>query len=201
MTSTDINLSKFFKDGIYFSCQRCGECCKGFNNGEVYLYHEDIVNLVEFLKKNTKNKETLTSFCKKYVKIINTSFYWKRKGASRGRTYSFKTLGFKFIGDDEHCSFLSDENLCKVHKARPFQCRAYPIGWNMLIKSTRNFRKYTRGCPGLQNSLKNEGHYHSPEEVIKWAKKEYEIEKNYFLRLKQNNFDIYEVYPYLPEKI
>lgn len=200
MTSTD-NLSKYFKNGIYFSCQICGECCKGFNNGEVYLYHEDIIRLVEFLNENMEKKETPPSFCKKYVKIIHTSFYWKQSGASRGRTYSFKTLGFKFEGEDEHCPFISDNNICTVHQGRPFQCRAFPIGWNMLIKSIRNFRKYSRECPGLQKALKNEGHYYTPEEVIEWAQKEYEIEKKFFLKMKENEFDIYKVYPYLPNDL
>jgi len=201
LTSTDIHLSKFYKDGIYFSCQLCGECCKGFNNGEVYLYHDDIVRLVKHLNQNMNKNETLTSFCKKYVKIIRTTFYWKKKGASRGRTYTFKTLGFRFVGDDEHCSFISDDNSCTVHKARPFQCRAYPIGWNMLIKSVRNFRKYSRECPGLQKSLKEKGKYYSREEVIEWAKREYKIEKKYFLKMKKNDFDIYKVYKYLPEDL
>lgn len=201
MTSTNINLTKFFKDGIHFACQKCGQCCRGFNSGEVFLYKEDIIRLVNFMNQELDQDITLTSFCEKYVKLIGTSFYWKPKGASRGRNYSFKTLGFRFVGEDEHCPLLSEENLCTVHKARPFQCRAYPIGWNMLITSVRNFRKYTRECPGLEKSLKNEGNYYTSEEITQWAHREYKIEKNFFLKMKEHDFDIFKVFPFLPKDL
>jgi len=171
----------------------CGKCCTGFNEGEVYLYKEDILRLAKFL--NVKGKNGLRKFAEKYVKVINDSFYWKEQRAQRGKTYRFKTLGFKFTGDDEHCHFLKNNN-CSVHVARPFQCRSFPF-WQMMVSSRKNFENYTKKCKGLQ-VLK--GKYYSRDEILNWAKAEYEIEKNYFLEMKKNNFDILKVYPFLSKK-
>ena len=41
------------------------------------------------------------------------------------------------------------------------------------------------------------GHCNSKEEILDWANKEYEMEKNFFLEMKKVNFDILKVYPFL----
>jgi Fe-S-cluster containining protein len=172
----------------------CGDCCRGFNEGEVYLYKDDIFRLANHL--NITGMEDLGHFAKKYLKVINDSFFWKNQEAQRGKTYRFKTLGFKFTGKDEHCYFLKD-NVCSVHEFRPFQCQSFPF-WQMMVSNRKNFENYTKKCQGLQ-VLK--GKYYSREEILNWAKREYEIEKNYFLEMKKNNFDIIKVYPFLPKEM
>ncbi len=190
MTSSDIKVSKTLENGIEFSCQMCGSCCSGFQEGEVYLYKEDIDRLTMFL--NISSKSELKKFAKKYIKIINDTFFWKEPGDERGKTYKFKTLGFKFTGDDEHCHFLKD-NRCTVHENRPFQCSCFPF-WQMLVTSRKNFINYAKKCPGLK-VLK--GKYYSKEQILDWAKKEYEMEKEYFFEMRRNDFNIFKVYPFL----
>ena len=194
MTSTEIKISKNLENGIEFTCQMCGNCCRGFDEGEVYLYKEDMLRLAKFL--NIKGANELKIFTKKYAKIINDSFFWKEPGAQRGKTYRFKTLGFRFTGEDQHCHFLID-NICSVHEARPFQCRSFPF-WQMMVSSRKNFEGYTKKCKGLQ-VLK--GKFYTKEEILNWAKKEYEIEKKFFLEMKQNKFNILKVYPFLSKVI
>lgn len=172
----------------------CGSCCRGFKEGEVYLYQDDINRIAKHLK--IKGALGLKKFAKKYLKVVNDSFFWKEPEAARGKVYRFKSLGFKFTDEDEHCPFLVD-NKCTVHEARPFQCRAFPIGWNMLINSVKNFKIYSKKCPALQNSLENKGTFYSREEIVKWANEEYQMEKNYFLIMKKHNFNILKVYPFL----
>jgi len=172
----------------------CGTCCTGLNEGEVYLYKEDLIRLANFL--GLKGKKGLRDFANKYLKVIDDSFYWKDKGEQRGKTYRFKSLGFKFTGEDEHCHFLK-ENICTVHIYRPFQCRSFPF-WQMMVSSKKNFDDYTKKCKGLQ-VLK--GKYYSRDEILNWAKQEYEIEKSYFLEMKKHNFDILKVYPFLSKKM
>lgn len=196
MTSIDIKLSKLLENGIEFSCQKCGACCRGFKEGEVYLYKDDITRLAKLL--NLASKSGLRKFAIKYLKVVSDSFFWKEPGAARGKMYRYKTLGFKFTGDDEHCQFLKD-NKCTVHEARPFQCRAFPIGWNMLINNVKNFIDYSKKCPALHNSLENKGKFYSKEEILKWASEEYEIEKKYFFTMKKNDFNILKVYSFLPK--
>jgi len=175
----------------------CGECCRGFNDGEVYLYKDDILRLAKIVKMD--DEEGLKNFAQKYVKVINDSFFWKESGAERGKTYRFKTLGFAFTGDDEHCHFLDEKNSCTVHKSRPFQCRCFPF-WKMMVTSRKNVMEYSKKCPGLQASLKGQGKYYNPHEIQDWAKAEYEMEKKYFFEMKEKNFDILKVYPFLPEE-
>ena len=52
----------------------------------------------------------------------------------------------------------------------------------------------------LQASLKGQGKYYDRQEIQKWAKAEYEMEKKYFLEMKENIFDILKVYPFLSEE-
>ena len=87
-------------------------CCRGFNKGEVYKNQDDILRLTQSL--NITKKSELGEFAKEYLKVINDSFSWKESEAARGKTYRFKSLGFKFTDDDEHCQFLR-ENHCSVH--------------------------------------------------------------------------------------
>lgn len=194
MTSTEIKISRNLEKGIEFSCQICGCCCRGFNDGEVYLYKEDILRLTKFL--NIKGKKGLMKFAEKYIKLIDDSFYWKESNEERGKKYSFKTLGFRFTGDDEHCHFLKN-NKCSVHTARPFQCRSFPF-WQMMVSSKKNFDDYTKKCKGLQVLR---GKYYSREEILNWATAEYEIEKKYFLEMKKKNFKICKVYPFLSNNL
>ena len=196
LASHTIQLAKKFENGVYFTCEMCGACCRGFKEGEVYLYQDDIKKLAKHL--NIKGNSELRKFANKYLKIVNDSFFWKELGAVREKTYRYKSLGFRFTGDDEHCHFLKDDK-CTVHEARPFQCRAFPIGWNMLVNSVKNFTDYSKKCPALQKSLENKGQFYSKEEILKWATKEYEIEKKYFLKMKKNDFNILKVYSFLPK--
>lgn len=190
----EIKLSKHLENGVEFSCQMCGNCCRGLNDGEVYLFREDIVRFAKFLK--LKGKAGLRDFCRKYVKIVENTFYWKEKGAKRSKNYKFKTLALKFFGENEHCYFLKG-NKCTVHEARAYQCKIFPW-WVQNIESRKNFQEYAKKCPAL-SELK--GKFYSAEEILKWANKEYELEKTYFLEMKKNNFDIFKVYKFLPEDI
>lgn len=195
MTTQEIKLSKALENGVEFSCQMCGVCCRGFNEGEVYLYMEDILRLAHHL--NLKGKSGLREFAKRYLKTIDDTFFWKGPNDEGGKMYQFKTLGFKFIGDEERCSFLIN-NECTVHSYRPYQCRCFPF-WHILVTSRKNYVDYSKKCPGLRESLDSKGEYYSAEQILTWANDEYMIEKKYFLEMKKHDFDIYKVYPFLPK--
>ena len=194
MTSAEVKISRNLEKGIEFSCQMCGKCCTGFNEGEVYLYKEDILRLAKYL--NIQGDKGLRYFAENYLKVVNDSFFCKESGEQKGKTYHFKSLGFKFTGEDEHCHFLKN-NQCSVHGARPFQCRSFPF-WQMMVSSKKNFENYTKKCKGLQQL---QGQFYTREEILKWAKQEYEIEKKYFLKMRKYNFDILKVYPFLSKKM
>ncbi len=196
MTIKEIKLAKRLENGIEFSCQMCGGCCRGFEEGEVYLYMEDIVKLAKHI--GLEGKKGLRKFAGKYVKIIPDSFFWREPGEAKGRTYKYKTLGFQFTGTDDHCHFL-DVNACSVHEARPYQCRCFPW-WVMMVtnKGKLNLEDYAKKCEGLRLM---KGTFYSPEEILKWATEEYEIEKIYIFEMKKHNFDISKMYPFLPKEM
>jgi len=198
LTTPEIKILKKFETGICFSCQMCGECCRGQDTGEVYLFEEDIKRLADHL--NYKDRKGLKEFSRKYLRIVKDTYYWKAPGSERGKKYKYDSIGFKFTGDDDHCAFLK-KNKCTVHKNRPFQCSAFPIGWNLLVNNFNNFKEYSKKCPALKNSLKNKGEHYPKEEILKWAEKERELEKSFFLKMKRNNFDIFKVYKFLPKDI
>lgn len=199
ITAHKIKLAKEFEQGMYFSCHMCGECCRGLREGEVYLYKNDIIRLAHHLR--LKGTRGLKKFSLKYLKIVKSTFYWRAPGAKKEKKYELDELGFRFTGDDEHCHFLID-NKCSVHEARPFQCRAFPIGWNMLISNVSQVRDYSKKCPALRDSLENKGDtFYSKDELLQWSQEEYEIEKAYFLEMKEHNFNIFKVYPFLPKNI
>lgn len=189
-------ISKKLEKGVYFTCQMCGKCCQGMKEGEIYLYQEDIENLSSFL--GYEGEKGLKEFGKKYVSIKRHSYYWKAPNKSRGRTYYIDVLALKLIGNTEECQFLVD-NECTVYKARPFQCRSFPIGWKMLMTVRKKFLAYARKCPGLKLSRKNQGNFHSREQMDKLMEKEEKLEQDYFLTLKKADFDIFRVYPFLSD--
>ena len=44
MTSKEIKISKGLENGLGFSCKMCGVCCRGFNEGEVYIFKNDFMS-------------------------------------------------------------------------------------------------------------------------------------------------------------
>jgi len=64
----------------------------------------------------------------------------------------------------------------------------------ILILVRKNFTNYAKKCPGL-HTLK--GKYYSKEEILDWANKEYEMEKQFFFEMRRNDFNIFKVYPFL----
>lgn len=67
-----------------------------------------------------------------------------------------------------------------------------------MVTKKKNFLEYSKKCKGLR-LLK--GRYYSKEEILEWAQKEYNIEKDYFLEMKEHNFAISKVYPFLPPEM
>ena len=52
----------------------------------------------------------------------------------------------------------------------------------MMVSSKNNFENYTKKCKGLQLL---EGKFYTREEILKWAKNEYKVEKKYFLEIQK----------------
>ncbi|MBQ9694419.1 MAG: YkgJ family cysteine cluster protein [Kiritimatiellae bacterium] len=87
-----------------FVCQRCGACCRV--PGYVRLTPEDVDALAAVLGL------TVEVFIDTFTDLSPTR------------------SGLVLKGDPQApCRFLTEDNLCRVHRARPQQCRDYPERW------------------------------------------------------------------------
>jgi Fe-S-cluster containining protein len=87
-----------------FVCQRCGACCRV--PGFVRLTDEDVDALAGALGLS------VDAFIEAYTDLSPTRSGLVLKGEPNAP-----------------CRFLTAENLCQVHMARPQQCRDYPERW------------------------------------------------------------------------
>jgi Fe-S-cluster containining protein len=120
MTPADSELP-WYRDGLSFSCTRCGACCTGAP-GYVWVTHAEIKALAQF------RGETVDQFSAKFVRRV-------------GDHYS---LIEKPGGD---CIFWDAHAGCTVYPARPVQCRTWPF-WPENVETPKDWEGITRICPG-----------------------------------------------------
>lgn len=139
-----LNISKeeepWYKDGLRFKCTGCGKCCSG-SPGYVFLRDEDIDTLTKELQI------TKEEFIKKYTKAVG------RRLSLRDDTPNYA------------CIFLENGKYCKVYKARPLQCRAYPF-WLITISSKEQWDDAAMMCEGINHP---EAPLISAEDITKTA--------------------------------
>jgi len=100
----------------FTGCQRCGNCCRV--RGYVRLTTGDVDVLTDVLGL------PMQEFTSRFTRL------------TRERT------GLSLIEkDDGSCIFLDAGGACKVHSAKPKQCRDFPTGWR--------FPNAHRTCPAL----------------------------------------------------
>ena len=110
----------WYREGLSFSCTRCGDCCTGVP-GYVWVEPTEIEALAKHLGLS------VDSFGERYLRKV-------------GRRYS---LIEKPGGD---CVFF--DKGCSVYPARPTQCRTFPF-WRSNLKSERAWNEIADECPGI----------------------------------------------------
>jgi Fe-S-cluster containining protein len=111
----------WYRDGLAFSCTRCGACCTGAP-GFVWVSTDEIEALARF------RGQTVEQFSKKFVRQV-------------GAHYS---LTERPGGD---CIFWDAKEGCTVYPARPVQCRTWPF-WPENVETPEDWRRTTQVCPG-----------------------------------------------------
>ncbi len=133
----------WYADGLPFACTQCGNCCSGAP-GFVWVSDAEIQALAASLDLS------VADFEKRHT---------RKDGARR-------SLRERPDGD---CEFLlrdpGGRTRCRVHAARPVQCRTWPF-WASNLHSQRAWSNTARGCPGM-----NRGAHH-PLPVIQAALRE-----------------------------
>jgi uncharacterized protein len=111
----------WYKDGLRFTCTRCGHCCTG-EPGFVWVDDKDIAALAEHLGETPEMVEKL------YTKET-------RRGLS---------LREKLNGD---CIFWDRTAGCTVYPVRPPQCRTWPF-WESNVATPEDWQHTCQICPG-----------------------------------------------------
>lgn len=88
-----------------FQCHRCGNCCRG--DGYVVMTPDDVTRAAAHLGRS--EAEFLAEFCR--TQPDGSVHLLDRSDALRS------------------CVFLTDDNLCRVHAAKPTQCEGFPMKW------------------------------------------------------------------------
>ncbi len=113
--------SPWYRDGLSFSCTRCGACCTSAP-GYVWVTYEEIKTLAEF------RGETVDQFSSQFVRRVGDHYsLTERKG-----------------GD---CIFWDAQAGCTVYPVRPVQCRTWPF-WPENVETPKDWEGITRVCPG-----------------------------------------------------
>jgi len=132
-------MSKFYQNGLKFSCTECGYCCRE-EPGYVFLSKNDLQNL------QTHFSLDKTAVIDTYCRTVDLG--------------NFKMLSLKENKNND-CIFLN-KNGCQVYNARPLQCRSYPF-WATLMDDKDSWLEESKSCPGIgQEKL------HSAEEIEHW---------------------------------
>lgn len=121
--------------GLRFRCLGCGACC--VSHGEataVYVTFEDRRRLAGHLGV------PVSAFTRKHCRRLGAG--WVLRDAEDGQS----------------CSFLVARR-CRVHAARPTQCRTWPF-WPELLGGGRWKPEAVACCPGA-----GKGRVHPPREV------------------------------------
>jgi Fe-S-cluster containining protein len=113
--------SPWYRDGLAFSCTRCGACCTGAP-GYVWVSREEIERIAAF------RGETVEEFAGQFVRQV-------------GELYS---LIEKPGGD---CIFWDRTAGCTVYPARPVQCQTWPF-WPENVETRQDWNHVRSVCPG-----------------------------------------------------
>ncbi|MFO0810128.1 MAG: YkgJ family cysteine cluster protein [Gemmataceae bacterium] len=111
----------WYKDGLRFTCTRCGNCCTGAP-GFVWVTPDEIAALAEYRGEPVPEL---------------TAMYTRR---SHGKV----TLREKSNGD---CIFWDRTHGCTVYAVRPAQCRTWPF-WESTTATPEEWAAIQPGCPG-----------------------------------------------------
>ncbi|MDL1956253.1 MAG: YkgJ family cysteine cluster protein [Candidatus Desulfofervidus auxilii] len=110
-----------------FSCQMCGECCKG--RGGIWVTIDEIKAIADFLNMDEK------TFIKNYCEMRYGHYYIKEKEEN----------------GEMVCIFLVDKS-CAIHSCKPLPCRLWPY-WRRILSSELDWRIVMEFCPGINREV------------------------------------------------
>jgi Fe-S-cluster containining protein len=116
-------ISKWWSEGVRFTCIGCGRCCRG-EPGAIFFTPEEEMRVRNFLRLDE------IEFRRFYVtrKWGKPSFIERRNG---------------------DCIFYDAENAkCSIYPLRPEQCSLFPF-WSFVMESREEWNRQANQCPGM----------------------------------------------------
>ncbi len=113
----------WYREGLLFTCTRCGNCCTGFS-GTVEVNDAEVAALAVRLEVSEER------FRREYTRTMSTGFVSLREKPNYD------------------CVFWAKDHGCLVYEDRPTQCRTWPF-WKGNVVSRRAWAKAARHCPGM----------------------------------------------------
>ena len=104
----------------FFTCQKCGECCRGY--GGTFVTAKDIAAISRYLKIDAR--QFSARFCQ----------------LSGGKAVLAQ-------GDNGYC-ILWDKQ-CTIHPVKPEMCQKRPFIESLLV-DPKNWHAIASSCPGMQ---------------------------------------------------
>lgn len=111
----------WYKDGLRFTCTRCGHCCTG-DPGYVWVDDNDLAAIAQ------QRGETIEEVTTRYTRLTD-----------RGRSLREQSNG--------DCVFYDRKQGCTVYEARPPQCRSWPF-WESNVATPVAWQRTCDICPG-----------------------------------------------------
>jgi Fe-S-cluster containining protein len=114
-------MSKFYKNGLYFECTVCGECCR-HSGGKVEITPIEALKIASAL--DMAPEEFLREYCHQEngsIELIDN--------------------------ENGYCIFLMGDR-CSIYDSRPLQCRTFPF-WRENLKSHYRWKQLRSFCPGI----------------------------------------------------
>jgi Fe-S-cluster containining protein len=111
----------WYRDGLRFTCTRCGNCCTG-EPGYVWISPEELAALADYLE------QPVEQVFARNVRVVNNEM----------------SLVERPGGD---CVFWDREKGCTVYPVRPTQCRTWPF-WESTTRTKADWKRTQATCPG-----------------------------------------------------
>jgi len=160
---------KWYRNGLRFSCVKCGNCCGG-DPGYVWVTKDEIVKIARHLGRadDWLDKKHLRRVGLKYSLTEKPNgdciFLQRTVDGSPSRDAASEPgrpqPGLRYpVGDNPALNgdLAGDDpplTVCLVYPVRPRQCRTWPF-WPEVLRSRDAWDRATEKCPGI-----GKGKYH-----------------------------------------
>ncbi len=109
-----------------FTCQMCGECCRGY--GGTYVSESDIKAIANFIGEDPED------FKARYCQLSGSRYVLAQ-------------------AENGYCVFWDE--LCRIHPVKPRMCRNWPY-ISAVLEDVDNWRMMANSCPGIKTDVSDE---------------------------------------------